>query len=350
MVSSVSIDKQNQTAASGETFPLANNARSDMGVNSKEAISSIIEKPREANFVRNLLIWKTPLLGYVRMYINPQQMTVSSKKNYQTSRTKAGFVYQYAGEDMTRISLQGTTGSSGMEGINVLNAVYRSEQAAFNGVAESIEQKLQATQVSNFLQASASIFSGNSGIGQIIDVAMDAANAAITDIFNQPFPTLASLAANIELSFQGITYRGFFESFSVSESAASPGLFDYTIEFTSYANRGVRRNFMPWHKQPYGPADSNGPNPLSYYTNYEFGGGVPNSPTVSRQNGPTATATFKNETSTTNSQVIANIRPPALPSAEFNEFVSNVKNLSTTIKRDTQIAASKGKSSINSLI
>lgn len=351
MVASITIDKQNLTTGSGETFGTTPERSNAPIITSKDAIPSIIQGSKEARFVRQLLTWRTPLLGFIKMYINPQQMTVSDKKISQTTRTKAGFVYQYAGEDLTRINIQGTTGSSGMEGINILHTIYRSEQAAFNGIASSIEQRLQTTQVLNFAQAASNVGNGASVLGQVIDQTSAIASAAITDIFNQPFPTLASLAANIELSLQGITYRGYFESFLVSENGNSPGLFDYTIEYTAYARQGTRRNFMPWHKQPYGPADSNGPNPLSYYTNYEFNAGPPNIPAPSPpQNGPASQANPTDETSTVTR---AGLKPLVLPdnlNTNFNEFATSIKNLDVNVKRVTQIAAANGKSTIKSLI
>ena len=52
----------------------------------------------------------------------------------------------------------------------------------------------------------------------------------------------------------------------VEEKADTPGIFSYSIEFTSYARTGVRRNFMPWHRQPFNPIGlgANHSNPLSF--------------------------------------------------------------------------------------
>jgi hypothetical protein len=72
------------------------------------------------------------------------------------------------------------------------------------------------------------------------------------------------------MKFQGVTYRGYFTSFSFSEQAQSPGLFDYSMSFSAYATLGSRKNFMPWHRQPVGPADSNRIDNFSFSSSVEF--------------------------------------------------------------------------------
>jgi hypothetical protein len=59
--------------------------------------------------------------------------------------------------------------------------------------------------------------------------------------------------------FQGILYRGYFKSFTVTESVQKLGWFDYNIDFVAYARQGSRHNFMPWHKQPESPAGPSNP-------------------------------------------------------------------------------------------
>lgn len=224
--------------------------------------ASLLDVPRPAAFTRKMLTWRTPHLGYVQMYINPQQMTIQEKKIITPNRTKGGYVIQYAGEDLISITIRGTTGSSGMEGINVLRSIYRSEQEAFTGMAQSLEQKLASSQIYSLFKGT-----GAQGAAQLQDMGTllleQAQKETIFNIFDQPFPTLASLAASIELFFQGTLYKGFFTSFNVDESADSPGLFTYDLAFTAYSRQGTRRNFMPWHREPFNPADVNA-NPLSF--------------------------------------------------------------------------------------
>lgn len=224
--------------------------------------SALLDVPRPAAHSRRMLTWRTPHLGYIQMYINPQQLSINEKKIITPTRTKGGYIIQYAGEDLINISIRGTTGSGGMEGINILRSIYRSEQDAFNGVALALEDKLASSQLY-------SLFKGTNaqGAASLQDVGTllleQSAKEAIFNIFDQPFPTLASLAVSIELFFQGMLYKGFFTAFNVEETAESPGIFSYDIAFTAYSRQGTRRNFMPWHRQPYNPADVNA-NPLSF--------------------------------------------------------------------------------------
>jgi len=215
----------------------------------------IVDAPnQDAILGRSLVRWYSPVFGYVDMYINPETLNISESKSLTQTRTKAGFILQYAGENLTEISVSGTTGSSGVEGINVLHSVYRSEHIGFTGIADQLEQEYAQQIINNTAANVADAALSFVGADQQI---IGAIGSSALNFSNQPFPSLASLAAAIELRFQGVTYRGYFTSFSFSEQAGSPGLFDYNISFTAYATLGQRHNFMPWHRQPVGPADSN---------------------------------------------------------------------------------------------
>lgn len=215
----------------------------------------VIDTPQVGKIVRELLTWRTPHRGYVQMYINPQQMSIDNVKDITPVRTKGGFVIQYAGENLTQINLSGTTGSSGIEGINVLETVYRAEQEAFEGIARGLEERLSVIQMGSI-----------TGLSSFLDPNLLQIASDSIQNFGRPQPTLASLAANIELFFQGVLYRGFFNKFSVVEEAPESGHFRYQISFVAYAKQGVRRNFMPWHRQPLHPANTHdsGVNPLSF--------------------------------------------------------------------------------------
>jgi hypothetical protein len=52
------------------------------------------------------------------------------------------------------------------------------------------------------------------------------------------------------LFYQGIQYRGYFTDFSVTESTANVGLFQYSLNFMVTEIRGSRQNFLAWHKEP----------------------------------------------------------------------------------------------------
>ena len=114
---------------------------------SKSNTAQFLDSQRPATYSRRMLTWRTPHLGYVEMYINPQQLSIQEKKIITPTRTKGGYVVQYAGEDLISIVIRGTTGSGGMEGINVLRSIYRSEQDAFTGMAQALETKLTSTKL-----------------------------------------------------------------------------------------------------------------------------------------------------------------------------------------------------------
>jgi hypothetical protein len=233
-------------------------------VHSTSNVEFIIDDQQLGTYKRRMMRWRTPQLGWIKMFLNPQNITITEGKDIESTRTKAGFILQYAGERLTQINLRGTTGSGGVEAINILRTLYRSEQEGFNQIALELER---AAPVAESLQLAQGQLDGTfdptggaERVAEAIDVALN--------IFQQPFPTLASLAANVELYFQGLLYRGYFTEFTVEENSDSMGLFDYTLAFTAHSRQGIRRNFMPWHRQPFNPIGAAGtdPNPLSFTT------------------------------------------------------------------------------------
>lgn len=194
---------------------------------------------------RRKIRWVVPQAGSINMYINPQQMRIQEKKIITKQRTKGGYVIQYWGEELPTINLEGHTGSSGMEGINVLRNVYRAEQNAFKSVAELLKDRLR--EFTGVSPAGALGAASSTAAGALRGVAGGLLGQGINPSL---FPTLASLATAVELHYQGWVYRGFFEDFSVTESVANGvGVFNYTLTFTVLDRRGIRTNFMPWHRQ-----------------------------------------------------------------------------------------------------
>jgi len=229
-------------------------------VNSANNVQDIIDPPEQGSYSRQMLKWRVPMFGWITMFLNPENIQIQEEKDIGAKRTKAGFIMQYAGEKLTQITLRGTTGSAGMEGINILRTIYRSEQIAFDQIANELDR---TGPLAEFMQ----LTRGTTGAGFISDQLFgDRTFDVALNVLSQPFPTLASLAANVELFFQGELYRGYFKSFSVDENSSTNGIFSYTINFTAYARQGVRRNFMPWHRQPFNPmgASAGKANPLSY--------------------------------------------------------------------------------------
>jgi hypothetical protein len=198
---------------------------------------------------RQLIRWRVPGIGFVDMYINPQQMQIQEKKIIQKQRTKGGYVVQYWGEELISIRLDGNTGASGIEGINILRKVYRAEQDAFHRVEQILSDRLNSLASGGTSLSSLARRASEGGVGSAL-------GGLVSDVLggakNPPLlPTLGSLALSVELYYQGWVFKGFFEEFSVTESVQNGvGLFSYSMLFTVTDRRGFRTNFMPWHRSP----------------------------------------------------------------------------------------------------
>ena len=184
-----------------------------------------------------VMTWQLPSGQAIQMYLNPQNFVVSDSKQIAETRTKGGFVIQYWGENLSQLSISGTTGSSGVKGINVLRDIYRSENRAFDLIAKQQLQDIDYVRTS--VEAPGTL------AGQLKD-----ASKRIRERNFLLRPSLASLAASVVLFYQGIQYRGFFKDFSVTEGVQDLGLFNYQMSFVATDVRGQRKNFMPWHKEP----------------------------------------------------------------------------------------------------
>ncbi len=203
-------------------------------------------------------------MGFVDMYINPQSMDIQEKKIIQKQRTKGGYIIQYWGEELMSIKIAGTTGASGIEGINILRKVYRAEQDSFQQVAQTLSDRVNAFTASGNI---ANVIAQGAG-SAAGDLAGNIGGGLMTGLFggsSSPslLPTLGSLAVSVELFYQGWVFKGFFEELSTSENVVNgPGVFNYNLTFTVLDRRGTRGNFMPFHRSP-AILDSAG-NPISY--------------------------------------------------------------------------------------
>jgi len=206
---------------------------------------------------RNIITWFVPEFGAIKMYINPQGITYNDAKVINKTRTKGGYALQYWGEDLTTLTISGTTGSSGIEGINVLREIYRAEQLAFDGFGLSLAANNAlagsgAAGISNAIGGalggllgggSATAKAGGVGlVGGILGLNSPSANLATQNI-----PSLAQLAFTVEMYYDGVVYKGFFESMSVTERADN-FCFQYDIKFTVTQRRGYRTNYFPFHR------------------------------------------------------------------------------------------------------
>lgn len=223
---------------------------------------------RPAINTRNMMYWLVPEQPIIEMYVNPQNVTYSHKKTISSQRVKGGFLLQYWGEDLSTLRISGTTGTSGIEGINVLMDVYRNEQLAMDPYALFLASQQEQISLESLGSDIGSSIGGELGgfIGSVAGSLLQSGMHAATP--PKPAPSLAQLAFTVELYWSGEVYRGYFTSFNVTERADNLGLFDYDMEFVVTQKRGFRQNFLAWHRSPtHGPSNSN----PQYGTPHSFG-------------------------------------------------------------------------------
>lgn len=210
---------------------------------------------RVAKSKRSIIHWFVPEFGVVKMYVNPSRIQYMYKKDIKKERTKGGYTLQYWGEDLPQLNISGTTGSSGIEGINVLYEIYRAEQLAFDAVgltlaADSAAQGAAEQIVGGIGSAVGGLVGGSvgSGIGGAMAQSLFGADTAAQALAPKNIPSLAQFAFGVEMFYQGWVHRGYFESMNVTESVDNLGLFQYDMVFHVTQRRGYRSNYLPWHK------------------------------------------------------------------------------------------------------
>jgi hypothetical protein len=208
--------------------------------------------------------WYVPEVGLVNMYVNPQNIAYNNKKLIMPQRTKGGYVVQYWGEELSTITLRGHTGSSGVEGLNVLYEVYRAEQYLYDPLALSMAANNSISGLNDLVDSAL----GNlGGFGSAVNSATNGAlqlDPSSQSILPRNIPSLASIALGIQFFYSGWIHTGFFTYFNFTENAERIGLFDYDIGFTVTQRRGYRFNTLPWqHSAIDGPSNWD-TNPLSF--------------------------------------------------------------------------------------
>lgn len=205
---------------------------------------------------RQVMKFIIPEQPIVNMYVNPQEIKYNFSKKITNQRSKGGYIVQYWGEELSKLNVSGTTGTSGIEGINVLYDVYRNEQLMFDPYALLLQAERDRAEQASFDE---SLFGENGVLGFGNTLIGDIAGAGLDTLFgtqNQNIiksrnkPTLAQLAFTVEIYWCGEVYRGYFENFNFSESVSRLGLFDYDFGFLVTQRRGFRTNFLGWHKDP----------------------------------------------------------------------------------------------------
>lgn len=233
---------------------------------------------RSSQMKRNIVTWFIPEFGIVRMYVNPSSISYNHKKLITKDRTKGGFNLQYWGEDLTTLNINGTTGSSGVEGINVLYEIYRAEQYAFDGIGLTLAANNAAADIANNIVQGAGGALGNA-INGLFGGSTNSPTAAATgagilggilgldspnnNLSAKNIPSLAQLAFTVEMYYNGWVYRGFFENMTINERADN-FLMDYQLTFVATQKRGYRANRFGWEKSAKeGPSQYTTPNSFS---------------------------------------------------------------------------------------
>lgn len=228
---------------------------------------------RAASNARNIVHWMVPEQPIVQMYINPQNITYGYTKSITPQRTKGGFLLQYWGANLTTLRLTGTTGTSGIEGINVLEGVYNNEQSSLDPYALFLAASNDANLINGGAVATGigSAFGGGNvanTIGGAVGGLLQAGSQLQDPNATRPRPSLAQLAFTVEMYWSGEVYRGFFTAFNVTESADNLGMFNYEMDFTVTQKRGSRQNFLAWHRSAVSGPSNSDPN---FGTPYSFG-------------------------------------------------------------------------------
>jgi hypothetical protein len=234
---------------------------------------------RSGTFRRDIIHWFVPSFGTVTMYINPSNINYRYKKLITRDRTRGGYTLQYWGEDLTTLAIAGSTGSSGIEGINILEEVYRAEQLAFDSVGQTLAANSAASgsraQILSGIGSALSQTAGgvNSGgpiggvLGSGIAQGIFGSNV-FTALAPRNIPSIASFAFGVQMFYSGVIYKGYFEDFTVTESAQNLGIFEYTLNFTTTQKSGLRLNQFPWQRAANAGPSNNEQSagvPLSWY-------------------------------------------------------------------------------------
>jgi hypothetical protein len=216
---------------------------------------------RDATATRHTVRFLLPETGIVELYVGPKAIKYSDKKAISETRSRNGYQISYWGEELGSLSINGTTGSSGWEGINVLYDIYRNEQVSMDPLALALTAYREQ-------QAALSYNSGlNAVAGNLGQVLQSASDDIFRDVNNvveygtinpsRPRPTLASMATSVEMYWCGLVFRGYFTDFSVDEMADSLGIYNYTFTFKVTQRRGLRLNSLPWQRSATnGPSNS----------------------------------------------------------------------------------------------
>lgn len=207
---------------------------------------------RHGKFTRHVAHWFVPEVGVIPMFINPQSMSQTHNKLINKERTKGGFIIQYWGEDLMTMNIEGHTGSSGVEGLNVLYEIYRAEQYMFDSIALTMAADSSISGIGDLVDGALGNIGGFAGsLADGLGGALGAITGTGTSSLPSDVPSLAAMATGIELYYAGWVFRGYFQGMTITERVDALGFFNYTIQFVVTQRRGYRTNFLPWQRSPF---------------------------------------------------------------------------------------------------
>lgn len=219
--------------------------------------------------ITSLGTFDTTERAVIPFYINPANVKFAQQKIINKQQTKGGFLIQYWGEELETLQVSGMTGSGGIEAIQILRDVYRHEQLIFTSILldrekdfannASLALNSASEETEGGFTAVADALTGGAfsqivdGISSTIEVVSNAitgkTDATATKEMLMPSP--AAFAVSIDLYYQGEKYRGYFSNLNYDENEGEPGLHNYDFEFVITKKTGKRKNYMPWHRNPY---------------------------------------------------------------------------------------------------
>ena len=154
------------------------------------------------------------------LHVNPSSMALSYSKVISRIQTKGGFVEQHWGEGARSINFSMATGG--------FKRLYSGLSNITGGGIETGGTRRETIAYDKYLDILA-LFHNN---GAVYDQSGQIAFQGI-----------------LKVTFDGGIYYGWFASFSVTESAEKPFLFELTAEFT-ISHEVMRLRSMPWQPDP----------------------------------------------------------------------------------------------------
>lgn len=239
----------------------------------------------------------------IPLYISPESLSVRETKKIRETFTKGGYMVEYWGEELPQITCRGTTGSGGIEAVEILRSIYRNEQIQMERLLARRARNQEDIAQNQLEDTSSSSSLGGlvSGLDALFENAIseisDGTKSIVeqfTEIFDgdsdedpepvELIPSLGAFAVSVDLYMQGHKYRGYFTNFTVTETSSELGIFTYDFVFKVLRRTGKRLNSMPWHRSPVdaagNPVEASIPiegarvDELSYGTNPDNYGGV----------------------------------------------------------------------------